>query len=202
MSELGQDALNNNIHDQKRLIERIPRLNPSEIIDLHNDEVGVKLKLPGEHSGEISLRYEQYEYDLGNRYATVISYIEAPGKDNIKDPLQGVATAFTMTATINRAAESIGKPILHKVLANKKSKPLFERLRSWGIYQYCDSLGEPSKEPVTSESGMFNGEYVYYSCIYPSGNLDQMFNKFVIKEAAKKLVEKYPTPLRLMRHRL
>ncbi len=199
MSEGGSAQFDKNANSQQRLLDRVPALRPSKIGDI-TDRMGILLILPNrQYNGVVKLWYERYEYDLKSEFATIVSYIESTGSPVNKDPLQGVSTAFTMAAIINRASELCGKPILHKVLANKRSAPLFERLKEWGIYQYSDSLGSPSISPVIAES-IFN--QVYYSCLFPNKIIGEKFRKYIIEDASKKLVEKYPTPIRLLRYRV
>lgn len=183
----------------QKLIERLPPLHPS-IVKESTDGVGVMLVLPGDtNDGIVRITYESYSYDLAPPYTTVISYIEAPGSTSSKDPFQGVATALTMAAIIDQAARMTKKQILHKVLANKKSAPIFERLREWDIYRYSDSLGVPSPRPVQED--MFTNK-VFYSCLYPNTSVHQEFEKFRVDEASQKLADTFPTPMRLLQHRI
>ena len=179
---------------QQRLIDRIRPLFPSSV-GPSEDGVGVEMLLPGEPHGLIRIKFEAYEYDLHSPIATVTSYIRSPGK--VADsPNQGVATAFTMAATINEASKIAGHPILHKVLANEKSEPLFIRLKEWGMYQYCNALGEPSPFPVTVNKKTF------YFATFPSQLVESILDKYTNKEAAKLLSDNYPSPIRLLQHKI
>lgn len=184
---------------QRKLIERVSALTPS-VVGESNEGVGVMLTLPGEmKNGVVRLTYERYAYDLHSSHTTIVSYIESPQSETQRDPLQGVATAFTMAAIIDEAARLCKHPLTHKVLANKNSIPLFERLRDWNIYQYSDSLGNPRTGPVADD--LFSNK-VFYSCVFPNMSVEKLFEKFRVPEAAKRLVETYPTPIRLIQHKL
>lgn len=150
------------------------------------------MTLPGQPSGVIRIKFEAYEYDLHSPIAVVTSYIEAPGNN----PFQGVATALTMAATINHASRLANHSIVHKVLANEKSEPLFARLKEWGMYQYCDALGEITDLPVTVNKKTF------YSSTYPNQIVEAGLNKYANQNAAKILSDSYPTPIRVLQHKI
>lgn len=176
---------------QERILERIVPLVPSNV-GPSRDGVGVEMTLLGSTNGKIVIKYESYESNLQSPITTAISYIETPDKD----PFQGIATALTLAATINQTAMLVKSPIRHKVLANKKSRPLFERLKEWGMYDYCNALGEPVSAPV-----MVNGK-AFYSSLFPNKEIEAKLGKYANLEASSLLLEKYPTPMRLLMYRI
>lgn len=192
--------INENVRSAKlRLIDRIPPLQPS-MIRKSVDGVGIELILPGTiQNGVVRLTFEAYQYNFGNVHPVIVSYIESPINLDNKNPSEGVATAFTSAAIINEAARLCGKPVLHKVLANENSMSLYERLKDWGIYTYCDALGNTVPNPV--HGGSITNK-VFYSCLYPNLSVGKLLKKYEINNASKKLVEHYPTPIRLVQHRL
>lgn len=193
MLESGSSRIDRG-NSQQRLIDRIRPLFPTSV-GPSRDGVGVEMLLPGEPHGVIRIKFEAYEYDLHSPIATITSYIQSPGKV-IDGPNQGVATAFTMAATINEASKIAGRPIVHKVLANEKSEPLFIRLKEWGMYQYCNALGELSPFPVTVNKKTF------YSATFPNQLIEASLDKYTNQEAAKLLSDSYPSPIRLLQHKI
>lgn len=142
------------------------------------------------NGGQIDLRFAEKindkGYAVGSKPNLIASYFETelhelwPPKRN---PSESLSALLSMIATINSTASLRKKDTSHIVRTNKHSDPYFQRLIEANLYHYCDSTGNQVEDPI-----QVNGNTLY-SCKFPVNGLDLLLNKFVIQEAADKLVE-------------